>query len=619
MKKTYLLFLSTAALCYFILAFFLTTELSIDKKTYHAEKGFLDLSQWQFEKPISLSGQWEFYPNKLLLPADFLSQKFSAESSYLKVPGPWNSAMNEQGYGVGTYRLRIKLSPDTYMLGIKSEVIRSAHKLYINGELLHTDGMVGLSASEHQMRNIPEATYFKQKGGTLDILIQASNFDRDMGGITQNLILGNQVQITKLQLVNYGLDFSGVLLLIIFGFYQIWLYFTVKPIKGFIYSGLLPIFAGITTAFRNQKIMGIFVQSYSMEWFYRCQFISAAIAVTFMALLIYEMGRTSAQKRIMQVYIGLSILYSTYVMIVPYRLHSKYEIAYWLVIIGLNIVMVIESVRYGLKYKWLHQEKKIMLTLVLGVSFAILGQFDAILYYFGMRSNMVLNYLSSLIFIFVLTTFYKQQYQLSELRIAEAEQELLKSEIAFLQAQIEPHFVFNALNTVVSFCYVEPLKAASLLRDLSKYLRFTFDSERFHRQATIEMELEATHAYINIEKARFGDRLEVKFNCEKELLNAEVPFLLLQPLVENAIKHGVMKRERGGEVEVMIGHIGKQLYISVSDNGVGMTVDPTFEAYGVGLKNIKKRIDMIQGAGIHIDSYLDKKTEVQLYLPLQMK
>lgn len=619
MKKTYLFFLSTAALGYLILAFFLTTELSVDSKTFKAEKGFLDLSQWQFEQPISLSGQWEFYPNKLLLPADFMSQNFNVEPGYLKVPGPWNSAMNEQGYGAGTYRLRIKLSPDTYMLGIKSEVIRSAHKLYVNGELLHADGSVGLSASEHQMRNIPEATYFKQKGGTLDILIQVSNFDRDLGGITQKLILGNQVQITRNQLVNYGLDFSGVLLLIIFGFYQISLYFTVKPIRGFIYSGLLPIFAGITTAFRNQKIMGTFVHTYNMEWFYRCQFITAAIAVVFMALLVYEMARTNAQKRIMQIYIGLSMIYSGYVMIMPYRFHSKYEIAYWLVIIGFNIVMVIESVRYGLRYKWLHHEKKIMVTLIIGVGFAIVGQFDAIFYYFGLRSNMVINYLSTLIFIVILTTFYKQQYQLSELRMAEAEQELLKSEIAFLQAQIEPHFVFNALNTVVSFCYVEPLKAASLLRDLSKYLRFTFDSERFHRLATIEMELEATRAYINIEKARFGDRLEVKFNYEEELLNAEVPFLLLQPLVENAIKHGVMKREKGGVVEVMIGHIGKQLYISVTDNGVGMTVDPTFESYGVGLKNIKKRIDMIQGAGIHIDSYLDKKTDVQLYLPLQIK
>lgn len=615
MKKwTYYMYLSGLLVCFFALAGFLGSKLQTEKDLVKVENGVIDLRTYQFEKPVSLSGTWMFYPDQLINPSEFLWKNQTPE--YLEVPSPWNALMMNQGFGFGTYRLTVLLPEDTYHLGLKTEVIRSAYKLYVDGELIHIDGTVGSSPSSHEMRNVPASNYIKHSGGPMEIIIQVSNFDRDIGGITQGITLGTQDQIQMLSVINYGLDFTGVLLLIGFGLYQLSFYFTLQKERGFLYSGLLPIFSGLTTLFRNQKVAAILFAFEDMELFYKLQLITAAVSLNFLALLIYEIGRSKFQRQMIKFYVAISAVYSVFTLLVPYRIHSKYEILFWMIIIISNVAMIISAVKEMLKTSWMFHERQIVISLAVGISFSIMGQVDSVLFYFGLRENLLINYLSNLAFIAILTTFYRQKYQMSELRLVKSEQALLKTEVAFLQAQIEPHFVFNALNTIISFCYTEPLKAAALLRDLSKYLRFTFDHERFHKKVTLEQELEATRSYLSIEKARFGERFKVDFQVDEGLHKVEIPFLILQPLVENAIKHGISKKEDGGQVRIHIVSLGAQIMISVKDDGAGMLLDASYDSYGVGLKNIKRRLEMIPGAHMHIDSYLGAGTDVQLYLPI---
>lgn len=615
MKKwAYYIYLLILGICFFALSVFLSIKLETEKEAYKAVNGVIDLRSWHFEKPVSLSGEWLFYPDKLYHPSEFLTEELEGEP--IAVPSPWNGVMQKQGYGYGTYRLKVLLNDDSYLLGLKTEVIRSAYKLYVDGELLHTDGVVGKTPEEHLMNNVPASNFFKHEGNQLEIVIQVSNFNRDIGGITQGIVLGSHDQIQFRNIISYGLDFTGVLLLIGFGLYQLSFYFTLQREMGFFYSGMLPIFSGLTTLFRNQKVGAVLFHFKDMEVFYRLQLITGIIAVCFLALLIYEIGRSRFQKTIMGFSFTLSAFYTVFAMVVPFSIHSRYETMFWFAIIVSNIALIISAVIEMMKARWMFHERQIVISLVVGISLSIVGEVDSILFYFGMRDNLLLNYLCNLVFIAILTTFYRQKYQLSELRLIKSEQDLLRTEIAFLQAQIEPHFVFNALNTVISFCYTDPQKAAGLLRDLSKYLRFTFDQERFHKKVTLERELEATNAYINIEKARFGERFTIHLTLSDDLRQVEMPFLIIQPLVENAIKHGILKREEGGNVYINIVSLGAQIMISVKDDGVGMVVDPSYQSYGVGLRNIKRRMEMIPGAHMHIDSYLEEGTDVQLYIPI---
>lgn len=197
--------------------------------------------------------------------------------------------------------------------------------------------------------------------------------------------------------------------------------------------------------------------------------------------------------------------------------------------------------------------------------------------------------------------------------------EALKNEMAFLQAQIKPHFLFNTISTVISFIDTDSEQASELLIDFSKYLRIIFNSDNNVSNITLQKELELVKAFINIEIARFGERVKVEFYIEETLLAIKIPPLIIQPLVENAIRHGICKKEEGGTVKVSIKGKDGFMYISVEDNGVGMS-DEIIELLtgedklvnGIGFFNVKRRINRILGSNLEIDSNLGEGTNVKL-------
>lgn len=175
--------------------------------------------------------------------------------------------------------------------------------------------------------------------------------------------------------------------------------------------------------------------------------------------------------------------------------------------------------------------------------------------------------------------------------------EACNNELAFYQAQINPHFLCNAINTVISLCYQDGEKAASLLATVVQYLQFTFDINNKLIMITLEKELQLIRAYVEIEKARFGDLIAVEYVIEPELLHMEIPSFCLQPLVENAIKHGLCKKEKGGAVTIIAKKEKDMLLLSVNDTGVGMSdekrnrlMNCTDSSEGIGFFNVKRRV-----------------------------
>ncbi len=176
-------------------------------------------------------------------------------------------------------------------------------------------------------------------------------------------------------------------------------------------------------------------------------------------------------------------------------------------------------------------------------------------------------------------------------------EDAVRNELAFYQAQINPHFLCNVINTVISLCYTDKEKTAKLLANLTNYLQFTFDFDAKLMMVSLEKEIQLIKAYVEIEKARFGERISVKYNIEPELLNMQMPSFCLQPLVENAIKHGLYKKATGGTVTITARKENDILILSVSDTGVGMTKEKMNQlmtckdsSEGVGFYNVKRRI-----------------------------
>src|SRR5438045_6009893 len=180
---------------------------------------------------------------------------------------------------------------------------------------------------------------------------------------------------------------------------------------------------------------------------------------------------------------------------------------------------------------------------------------------------------------------YRHEVQEQEMRKLAAE-----AELRALRAQVNPHFLFNALTTIGYLIQTAPERALGTLMRLSGLLRGVLKSaDEF---VTLGEELDLIEAYLDIERARFEDRLRVRIDVPWELRGIRIPALVIQPLVENAIKHGISECAAGGEVRISAQLRDNTVVISVTDTGVGAT-DSAFQrrkAQGVGLSNVEQRL-----------------------------
>lgn len=207
------------------------------------------------------------------------------------------------------------------------------------------------------------------------------------------------------------------------------------------------------------------------------------------------------------------------------------------------------------------------------------------------------------------------------LNLKRSVEQLVTAELDVLRAKIKPHFLFNALNTVIGVCVTDPDKAVHLLTEFSDYLRGSFDFHGKEKFVPLERELELVRSYAVIEEARFEERLRIDYRID-ETVSCRIPPLTIQPLVENAIRHGVMKRLSGGTVRVEVRRDGDGVRIEVSDDGVGIPperqaelLEPDPGRRGVGLINIHQRMRKIYGTGLSIVSEPGRGTRVTLVIP----
>lgn len=198
---------------------------------------------------------------------------------------------------------------------------------------------------------------------------------------------------------------------------------------------------------------------------------------------------------------------------------------------------------------------------------------------------------------------------------------MVTNELSFLQAQIKPHFLYNSLSVIAALTTRAPGRAKELLFDLSDYLRGSFDFENYNGLTSLAGELDTVRAFLSIEKERFRDKLKVVYEVE-EGIDAAIPLLSIQPLVENAVRHGILRKPGGGTVWLSVKAGDKKLIITVKDDGTGMTeerlreiMEPNPSGSGVGLKNIQRRLILQYGQGLDIRSKEGQGTTVTMEIP----
>lgn len=209
------------------------------------------------------------------------------------------------------------------------------------------------------------------------------------------------------------------------------------------------------------------------------------------------------------------------------------------------------------------------------------------------------------------------QLELRELE--EQAERLARAELRALRAQISPHFIYNAMAAIAGYIHSNPDEARELLTDFAEFTRYAFRTQRPY--VTLADELHYVERYLRLERARFGGRLQVRTQVAPEVLQAVVPVLSVQPLVENAVRHGVERRGEG-RIEIIGSHIDADVELRVSDNGVGM--DPALadailagRGSGVGIANVQARLQTTFGPeyGLEIETAPQRGTTVTMTLP----
>lgn len=200
---------------------------------------------------------------------------------------------------------------------------------------------------------------------------------------------------------------------------------------------------------------------------------------------------------------------------------------------------------------------------------------------------------------------------------------LADAELRALRSQISPHFVYNCLTTIASFVRTDPERARGLLLDFADFARYAFRGSR--HLTTLDEELRSIDRYLALERARFGERLRITVRIAPEVLGIQVPFLCLQPLVENAIRHGMEGKPGLGQVTVTARDAGAEAHLSVEDDGVGMATEQVQgilagdvpASGGIGLANVDERLRSMFGDvyGLVIDTGPGAGTKVSLRIP----
>jgi len=184
---------------------------------------------------------------------------------------------------------------------------------------------------------------------------------------------------------------------------------------------------------------------------------------------------------------------------------------------------------------------------------------------------------------------------------ARLSEQLTQAQLDALRRQIEPHFLFNTLNSVAGLVREQKNDAAvSMIAGLSDFLRRVLEGST-RQEVPLGEEMEFTNRYLEIQKVRFAERLQLSVDVPRQLCSARVPSLILQPMVENAIKHGIAKRAQGGSIRISASRCDGTLTLSVCNDGPSLPVDWEMTRPGIGISNVRTRLQSLYGDAFQLN------------------
>ena len=571
----------------------------------------LDEALIKENKMIDLNGEWAFYPNELLTPEEVATRD---KKSLINVPESWQVNQKDESFarGFGTYHLRIPAKAlEGEILGLRVNKINVAYKLYVNGELIQQLGKVSRFESDAVAERRPVEVNFASTEPTIDLVIQVSNYTYDtVGGIVNSLLFGTDEAIQHYFFYNKMFQIMLGLILFMYAIYSFLAGMIGISHKQSYFFGLILLLV-IVSIYVSDDYLILNVIDLSYESLTRLSdFIYSGLMWLVMLLIVSNLIMNNKARLLMRTSLSILGIILVLQLFLPVNLLRDYVVLYyipWVITSGFILYQLIKQVRYTKRINVI----LIALSLISIITSSVWG---------GIKHAYVLNILYYPFDILIAASIYGGYLTY---RVWEVYKHNEQMKNALLQAQIQPHFIFNTLNSIISLSYIDQERMVKLVRNFSTYLRFSFKEVNLNRLVTLREELDIVKAYIHIQQERFGDQIKLEWDVDDSVNHVMIPPLTIQPLVENVITHGILHDYEPGLLQLIVKKEADAVYIEVSDDGPGVTKEQANallnhrvdSSGGIGLKNTHERLRQMYQMGLTIESEPGKGFTVWFRIP----
>ncbi len=585
------------------------------------KQGTLELSDWDFSRQgnISLDGDWAFYWDALLSPGDFDGR---APTGYYRLPSGWAKykELELPSHGCATYRLIVNTVSAEGLYGISIPNVYTDYALWVNGSLLHACGSFAQAQTVYLH---PQIYDFYYAGSELEIILQVKNDALVYGGgVGQSIRLGTSMLIHKEYSMWTAVDLFLISICVFMGFSFLVLNLFRKNSSELVWLSVLCISVAMRNLLSNTTLM---MQAFpGLPFWLGSRLVMLTIPVLIISMLFYTrlLYIDVMPRSAFRIILSLNALYIFTILALPPTIYSAVFVPYLLTVgaaCALGCYVSVKAVKRRVKEAVFFLAGMLILTLG-----ALL---DSLVYMSVLSARYMLSaalFGFIIIQVILLSKRYSEAFRRTELLSADLQSSLdtvMNTETAYMSAQMKPHFLYNALSTIAECCETSPHEASNLIMSLSKYLRQTLDYDNLSGIVPLKKELELVRAYASIERARFSN-IEIVFDVPDPLPLIQIPPLTLQPLVENAIKHGLRKKREGGRVIVSVKPHDNSMIFIVEDNGVGIPDEAVKNlavlpngSVSIGLYNIHTRLIRLYGQGINIKSGTGAGISVSFQIP----
>ncbi len=662
-----------------------------EKARPEAEAGRLDLTGWDFAPNgmVPLDGEWEFYWKELLGPTDFRAAPRPEKSGYFQTPAHWNGhdvgSENLGSDGYATFRLVLTLPPTARDKSIWISRIHSAARLFVNGELRHSSGVVGTDRASETPEFRGSLVDIDSQLEELELILQVSNHHLTVGGPSKSftLGLGDAVRESRIhQIVSISL-MLGVLL--IMGIYHFFLFAMRRKDTSPLYLGLFCLFYGTySTLFSGYALFVLPEEQY--ELVVRLSLASAcpsmAAFATFCAVLYPLEAPKTVLRTVQFLGLGLGVLFlflpaktvfgsmwiidilaigaiafsvSVLVRALIKQRESASILGFGSLVAAVCIVVSLlgyvayyfaaAGVAFAVYLLLKSIFKKRARAISIGISTLVaaacvivilVANFKAIpnigLPEFGMvfivlcQSIVLSRRFSKALWVAEETAGKLEEKVHLEREVAERKRsEAIAHERADYEArdklryQLGPHFLFNTLNSVRRMIRKDAEHAREMVSKLAELSRLTL-ARRSVEFVTLCKEIEMIRLYLELEQERYRDYLFVSIEIDNEAEAAEIPCFVLQPLVENALKYGMVTSPESLQVAITAEVEGGNLHVRVANTGHWVTDEErgAVPSTGFGLENVRKRLQGHYADAFRFDTNeRDGKVCVEVVIPVK--